>query len=376
MTVSSENSREFLIACYTFGAGGAGRQIEIARHQTDTGAWTLLTEYSDQGTIAESGVTQDPQSPSYLAWHPNGRYLYAVGEVPDGRTWAYEIDDSGRRLRVIGSSSSGGEHPCHLAVDPSGRVLVTANYTSGSLAVHQIRANGSLGAPSDVVQHGGSGPHPTRQQGPHAHMVHFVSDTLLLAVDLGMDAVAAYSLDPETGRLQPAAAPISELPPGFGPRHLVALPDDLVAVVGELTGELALGRLDPVTGELIVLDVIAGTDTEEPPSWPSGIGRTADGRFVVMANRGPNTVASFRVSPGSGGNEARLELVDEIDCGGDVPRDLTVVGDSVYVANQESGTITVLGLNAASGALSATGSSFELSSPTQVLPVATRREAR
>ncbi len=91
-----------------------------------------------------------------------------------------------------------------------------------------------------------------------------------------------------------------------------------------------------------MLDVVAGTDTEEPPSWPSGIGRTADGRYVVMANRGPNTVASFRVLPGPAPS---LELVDEIDCGGDIPRDLTVVDDSVYVANQESGTVTVLGLD-------------------------------
>ena len=364
---------EFLIACYTFGAGGVGRQIEIVRHDPDTGSWTLLTEYADRGTIAESSVTQDPQSPSYLAWHPNGRYLYAVGEVQSGRVWAYELDDSGRRLRVLGSWSSGGEHPCHLAVDPSGTVVVVANYTSGSLAVHRIRPDGRLGEPTDVVQHGGSGPHPTRQQGPHAHMVHFVSETLLLAVDLGMDAVAAYTLDPASGRLQPAAAPISELPGGFGPRHLVPLPDDLAAVVGELTGEIALVRLNPTTGELIVLDVIAGTDTEEPPSWPSGIDRTDDGRFVVMANRGPNTVASFRVVAGADG-DPRLELVDEIDCGGDIPRDLTVLGTSVYVANQESGSVTVLTIDPNTGALTATDSRFEVPSPTQVLPIAGRRE--
>ncbi|MET0865557.1 MAG: lactonase family protein [Nakamurella sp.] len=361
-------SREFLIACYTFGAGGVGRQIEIVRHQPDTGEWTLLTEYADQGTIAESGVTQDPESPSYLAWHPNGRYLYAVGEVQTGRVWAYEMDDSGRRLRVLGSWSSGGEHPCHLAVDPSGTVLVVANYTSGSLAVHRIRPDGRLGEPTDVVQHGGSGPHPTRQQGPHAHMVHFVGATLLLAVDLGMDAIAAYALDPATGRLQPAAAPISELPAGFGPRHLVALPDGLVAIVGELTGEIALARLNPTTGELIVLEVIAGTDTDEPPSWPSGIGSTADGRYVVMANRGPNTIASFQVLPGLDGRPG-LELVDEIDCGGDIPRDLTVVNDAVYVANQESGSVTVLTIDPETGALSPTDSRFEVPSPTQVLPV-------
>jgi 6-phosphogluconolactonase (cycloisomerase 2 family) len=364
-------ARDFVIACYTFGAGGAGRQIEIARHETDVGTWTLLTQYDDNRTIAESGLMEDPQSPSYLAWHPDGRHLYAAGEVPEGRVWALEYHEKTHRLGVLGSSPSEGAHPCHLAVDPSGTVLVTANYTSGTLAVHPIRPNGSLGAPSDVVQHGGSGPHPERQQGAHAHMVHFVNETLLLAVDLGMDAIAAYTLDLAVGRLYPAAAPISRMPAGFGPRHLVRLPNDLVAVVGELTGEIALARLNSTTGELIVLDVTAGTETEEPPSWPSGIGRTTDGRYVVMANRGPNTVASFRVLPGSGDTAPRLELVDEIDCGGDIPRDLAVVGESIYVANQESGSVTVLMIDPDDGELTATTSRFEVASPTQVLPVPT-----
>jgi 6-phosphogluconolactonase (cycloisomerase 2 family) len=203
-------------------------------------------------------------------------------------------------------------------------------------------------------------------------MVHFAGETLLLAVDLGIDAISAYTLDLTTKQLHPAAAPISRMPAGFGPRHLVALPNDLVAIVGELTGEIALARLDTSTGELVVLDVRAGTETEDPPSWPSGIDRTADGRYVVMANRGPNTVASFRVHSGS---EPRLELVDEIDCGGDVPRDLVVVANSIYVANQHSGVVTVLTIDPDDGGLTASPSRFEVPSPTQVLPVASTRKA-
>jgi 6-phosphogluconolactonase (cycloisomerase 2 family) len=164
------------------------------------------------------------------------------------------------------------------------------------------------------------------------------------------------------------------MPAGFGPRHLVELPNDLVAVVGELSGEIALARLNRTTGELVVLDVTAGTDIEEPPSWPSSVGRTADGRFVVMANRGPNTVASFRVQPGSGDTGPRLELVDEINCGGDVPRDLAVVGELIYVANQESGAVTVLMIDPDDGGLTSTASRFEVPSPTQVLPVAIGRK--
>ncbi len=359
--------REFLVGCYTFGAGGRGRRIEIVAHDPATGRWELLTDHDVAEPIEGASATEEPESPSYLAWHPDGRHVYAVGEVSDGRVWALRVAPGGRGLAVLGSASTGGAHPCHLAVDPSGTVLLTANYSSGSLAVHRLREDGRIGERTQLVQHAGSGPHPDRQHGPHAHMVYLIDETLLLAVDLGADLIAAYRLDPPSATLTVLAS--SPLPAGFGPRHLVRLDGGLVAVAGELTGEIALLRLDRSTGRLDVLDVRDGSDVAEEPAQPSGIARTTDGRFVVMANRGPDTVASFRSGAGS------LELVDEIPCGGEHPRDLTVVSggigraESVYVANQHSDTITVLTVHADSGALASTGSSLRTPSPTQVLPM-------
>jgi 6-phosphogluconolactonase (cycloisomerase 2 family) len=352
---------DFVIGCYTFGAGGRGRRIEVVRHDPASGRWELLTDQDMAEPIAGASDTERPESPSYLAWHPDGRHLYAAGEESDGQVWALRLAANGRALGVLGSVTTGGAHPCHLAVDPSGTVLVTANYTSGSVAVHRLRPDGRIGELSHLVQHAGSGPHAARQAGPHAHMVFFADQTLVLVVDLGADLIAAYRLDPGAGTL--AALTSSALPAGFGPRHLVALPDDRLAVAGELTGEIALLRLERATGALTVLDVRAGSDATETPASPSGIGRTADGRFVLMANRGPDTVASFAVGAD------RLQWVDEVACGGEHPRDLTVLDDRLYVANQESDSITVLRVDPESGALTGTASRFGTPSPTQVLPV-------
>lgn len=352
---------EFLIGCYTFGAGGRGRRIEVVGHDPTSGRWELLTDQDLAEPVAGASDFERPAAPSYLAWHPDGRHLYAAGEQSDGQVWALRLAAGGRALGVVGSVTTGGAHPCHLAVDPSGRVLLTANYTSGSVAAHRLGPDGRIGDLSQLVQHEGSGPDPDRQRGPHAHMVFFADDTLVLAVDLGADLIAAYRLNPATGTL--AALMSSPLPAGFGPRHLVALPDDRVAVAGELTGEIALLRLDRGTGALTVLDVREGSDVAEQPAAPSGIGRTADGRYVLMANRGPDTVASFRVGADT------LRRVDEIPGGGEHPRDITVVGDRVYVANQESDSITVLRIDPGTGALSSTRSTFATPSPTQVLPL-------
>jgi len=352
---------QFLVGCYTFGAGGRGRRIEVIAHDPASGRWELLTDRDLAEPVAGASATEQPESPSYLAWHPDGRHVYAAGEVSDGQVWALAVARGGHGLSVLGSASTGGAHPCHLAVDPSGRVLLTANYSSGSVAVHRLAPDGRIGPLSQLVQHEGSGPHPDRQQGPHAHMVYVAGDTLVLAVDLGAGRIAAYRLDPAAGGLTSLAS--SALPAGFGPRHLVTLPGDRAAVAGELTGEIALVRLDRATGGLTVLDVREGSDVTEEPAAPSGIARTADGQFVLMANRGPDTVACFRVDTG------RLRRVDEIPCGGAHPRDLTVIGDRVYVANQESDSITVLRVDPRSGALTGTASRFGTPSPTQVLPM-------
>jgi 6-phosphogluconolactonase (cycloisomerase 2 family) len=360
--------REFLIGCYTFGAGGRGRRIEVVAHDPVSGRWELLTDQDMAEPVAGASATEQPESPSYLAWHPDGRHVYAAGEVTDGRVWALAVARGGHGLSVLGSASTGGAHPCHLAVDPTGRVLLTANYASGSVAVHRLAPDGRIGELSQLVRHAGSGPHTDRQQGPHAHMVYITDETLVMVVDLGADRIVAHRLDVAAGTVTPLAS--SPLPTGFGPRHLVELPDDRVAVAGGHTGEIAQLHRDRATGGLAVLDVREASDREEEPAAPSGIARTADGRFVLMANRGPDTVASFRVDAGT------LHRVDEIPGGGTHPRDLTVVGDRVYVANQESDSITVLRIDLETGELTGTASRFGTPSPTQVLPMPDRPTER
>ncbi len=373
--VSQQQSRRQLyLGAYTAGAGGHAEGIAVLVHDPGTGEWVSPADDAES-TAAIAALTSAgdaPQSPSYLAWHPDGRHLYAVGEVANGRVWAYQVDEFGGHPQVIGSAPTGGEFPCHLAVDPTGRYVISANYGSGSLSVHPVLPNGALGTRSDLLQHKGDGPDADRQAGPHAHMATFVSDTLVLAVDLGGDGIAAYRLDTATGRLSPASAPWSSLPAGFGPRHLVVLPENLVALAGELSGEIALLRLDPETGALTLLDIERASESAVP-SAPSGIVATVNGRFVVIANRGPDTVASFAVDHHPGG--AHLRPVDEISCGGAHPRAVTVIDDLLYVANQHAGNITVLRIDLQTGDLTETGSRILTPTPTHVLARPALQEA-
>ena len=180
--------RPLYLGTYTSVEGG-GKGIGLATYDTPTGRITSA------GTITGVG------DPSYLAIHPDRGTLYAVDERDDGAVTAVRLSDR----KVLGSRSTGGAAPCHLSVHPGGRWLLSANYGSGSVAVHPIDPSGALGERTDLVRHTSPPPGPG-QEGPHAHQFVTSPDGgHVLAVDLGTDTVYTYRLDDKAGTLTEVA---------------------------------------------------------------------------------------------------------------------------------------------------------------------------
>ena len=300
----------------------------------------------------------DVPDPSFLAAEPGGRVLYAVDELTDPSVASFEVLDGGR-LRELSRQPTGGAAPCHLLRHPAG-YLLAANYESGSVAVHPIGADGALGPLVDLVQHAGSGPHPERQQGPHAHEVRLAGE-LVVVVDLGLDRLIGYRLDPATGRLSVAADPFARTHPGAGPRHAVAHPNGRWYVAGELDSTIAVFDPDPSTG--VLHEVAALPSTAGPPSFPASIALSADRARLYVSNRGADTIATFAVD-GLGD----LTPVDEVPCGGSWPRHFAIVDDIMFVANERSDSVVSFALDAATGLPRPTGDRVTLGSPTCVLP--------
>ena len=155
---------------------------------------------SSTGKASEPGLAAENSNPSFLAVHPNRRFLYAVNENPNGTVSAFSI---GERLALLNSVSSRGAGPCHVAIDRTGKWLFVANYNSGSVAVFPIGSDGRLGESVTFVQHSGSSVNRQRQERPHAHEVAVSADNrFVLVPDLGADQVVLYrSMRPRTGRL-------------------------------------------------------------------------------------------------------------------------------------------------------------------------------
>lgn len=317
---------------------GGGRGVGTATYDTVTGKIT--------GTGTLPGIAD----PSYLAVHPGGGTLYTVNERADGAVTAVRLSDR----TVLGSRGTGGSSPCHLSVHPDGRWLFSANYGSGSVAVHPLDASGAIGERTDLVTHSSPAPGPGRQ-GPHAHQIVTGPDGgHVLAVDLGTDTVYTYRLDPARGTL--AEVSRASTRPGAGPRHLTFHPDGRHAyLANELDNTVAVCAYDPDTGRLTIGDP-QPTGTGPGTSYPAQIAVTRDGAYAYLANRGHNSLTRYAVEQ----DGARLRLLDTVPVGGDFPRQIALSpgGNLLFAANQRSGTVSVFHVDADSGRLDRAGTPF------------------
>ncbi len=341
--------------------GASDEQVFVGGYTADKGGdgegITLLTRDPSTGVLSRRGVVARTPSPSFLTQHPTLPILYAVNELdPDGTVSAFTVAPGGA-LTPLSSRPTGGSDPAHLAVTPDGRHLLVANYGTGSVAVFPLDAEGAPGERSDLLTLSGSGPVTDRQAGPHAHMVFPVRDEVLIA-DLGSDKVWRARLDPVSGRLTALSTAVAAKP-GTGPRHVRFSPDGALFVVGELSGDLTWWR--PAGDGALEQAGQAATTTAEGENYPSEIVVRSDGRFVYVANRGANTIATFAWD-----GEAAT-LVAETATEGDWPRHMILLGDHLYVTNQRSQSVTTLRVDPETGVPAAQGEPTAEPSPTCVL---------
>ena len=88
-------------------------------------------------------------NPSFVAVSPNEQFVYAVQEDAasngkGGEIAAFSFNKQTGVLTYINEQPSGGDHPCYVSVDKTGRWVVTGNYSSGSLSVLPVQVDRRL----------------------------------------------------------------------------------------------------------------------------------------------------------------------------------------------------------------------------------------
>ena len=349
----AQKEHYLLVGTYT---SGDSKGIYVYRFNAETGEATLASE-------------TETSNPSFLAISPDQRFVYAVNENDDstmyttgGSIAAFSFDKQTGKLSAINKQYSGGKHPCYVSIDKTGRWVFAGNYSSGSVAVLPVKANGGLDSATQVIEHAGYSVNEDRQKGPHVHATVLSKDNKFLFVpDLGIDKVMIYAFDQKTGKLSEAEAPYEITEAGAGPRHFEFHPNGNYAyLIEELTGSISVynynkGRID------LLQNVSALPGDYSGPVGSADIHISPDGKFLYASNRGEsNTIGIFSID-----KAGRVAPVDHVSTQGKTPRNFNFdpSGNYLLVANQNSNEIVIFRRDKKSGMLTDTGKRIAVSKP-------------
>jgi 6-phosphogluconolactonase len=350
------------VGTYTAEAGSTSKGIYAYRFDSDTGKLTSI------------GIAAETTNPSFLAVHPNHRFLYAVNETGNyrgqksGAVSAFSIDRATGKLTLLNQVASRGADPCYITADKTGKYVLVANYTGGSVAVFPVLEDGRLGEASSFIQHTGHGTDPQRQEGPHAHSIDLSPDNHFAIVDdLGLDETLVYRFDSAKGALTlndpQLYTTLAKADPGAGPRHFAFHPGGKFAyVVNEMGSTVSVFSYDGTDGALRRLQTIstfpkdfsAHNDDAEIEVHPSG-------KFLYASNRGHDSIAVFAVDPAKG----TLTLIEYAPTKGQTPRSFEIApgGSLLFAANEKSDNIVVFRISPQTGRLRPTGKVLDVAEP-------------
>jgi 6-phosphogluconolactonase len=334
------------------------------------------------GELAADGVAAPLANVAWITLSPGGQFLFAASEVnsfngkPTGEVASFRVANG--ELQPISGQNSAGPGTCHVALDQTGRVLISADYGGGSATLFQV-SEGNLGPAVWSEHYSGHGPNADRQQSAHAHFASFSPDNRFAYInDLGGDCIHIYSLSfpsPSADDLPVTKYPHPSLmlagsykaKPGAGPRTLHFHPNLRVAYsVNELDSTVDVLRWSIADGSLTLVNRI-----ELLPEGYHGPTRacdtviTRDGKFVYFANRDKDFLYSFRAEFASG----KLTPIGRSNCGGKTPRNFVLDPTErwMLVANQDSNLVSVFKRNVVTGELAEDGKSYPAAAPMRIL---------
>lgn len=324
------------------------------------GVYLYSFDVSSGDATMESYFKTD--NPSFLA--RSAQYIYAVNENDNGKVSALKFSDS--QFDVLNQLSTEGMHPCHVALGVRQPVLVVSNYSSGSLVLYSLNADGSLHKKEDFIQFEGTGPNVERQKRSHVHSAFFnVTGDRLYVSDLGSDRVVEYNIV-NTGT-DYAFQQVGEikLKGGSGPRH-VAISEDAATIyaLAELTGEVAVYQKSNGQWQLRqTLPVYAKGFTGEQGGADVKI--SPDGKYLYATNRGEaDVIVHYKILKNGLLTQKNVYSVE-----GKSPRNFNFSpeGKFVLVTNQQSDEIVVFNRNTKTGALTDSKKRIAIGQPVCVI---------
>jgi 6-phosphogluconolactonase len=338
----------------------------------EKGAISACVVDAKTGALKVQHRTGDVEHPFFLAVSKDQKYLYSIhakefGSKEPEQVAAYALEGRTGRMKLLNRQSTRGTASCSLAVDATGKTLLVANYSTGSIASLPIKSDGSLGEAASFIQHKGKSVDPMRQDAPYAHCIVVSPDNkFALVADLGIDQVLTYRLDAAAAKLTPNDPPFAKSPPGAGPRHLAFDPSGKhVYVINELKNSVTLFDYDAKTGKLTSRQTISTLPEDfTGTSYCADLKITPNGKFLYGTNRGHDSLAAYRI-----GDDGTLTLIAIEPSLGKGPQNLAILpgGELLLCANMPGDNIAVFRIDQESGKLKPLGEPTSLLSPSCIM---------
>ena len=248
--------------------------------------------------------------------------------LADERAGEIVLVDADAGWSTLARAASGGDGPCHLALDGASRRLAVANYDSGHVALFRLDADSRPTETPSTWRAERHGPDADRQRGPHAHWVGFAPDGRLYAVDLGADCIFEFAANAE---VQVAYAAT----PGTGPRQLAFHPRRPVAyLVSELVSALTVLDIG-AEGQMTARQTLSLLPAPVADNLGGAIAIDEKGSRLYISNRGHDSIATFALD-----DDGNATLTGHVSSNGRSPRFLLIHEGQLLVAHEQAGGVT------------------------------------
>ena len=350
-------SAEAFIYAGSYAKGEKAKGIHLLKFNLENGNLSLVSsEFSGE-------------NPSFLALHPNKKFLYAVnesgnrGDEDGGTLSAFQIDPNTGSLKLLNKKFTQGSWPCHLSLTKNGEMIAVANYGGGSVISYAIEKDGRLSQSKSYIKNHGSSINKKRQESAHAHSFNFLfNDTLALSADLGIDKIVAYNVHKNKAELTLNEEATISMKAGHGPRHIAFSQNEKnLYVINELTAVISSFIFNETDKKYNLV-----TEKSTLPKDYTGKKSTAEivlhpnGQFLYGSNRGHDSIVVFNVF-----ENGEMTKVQTTSVEGKTPRNFTISPDGkwVLVAHQDSNSIRVFSLNPTTGKLTLTDNQVSIPKP-------------
>lgn len=396
----------------------AKKSLYVYRFHPSDGSLVLLNVQGDAGSVT---------NPAFSRHHPRLNVVYTCTEDchENGKIIAYKLKPDGSMEQFGEPVDAGGTSTCYLTIDKAQRNLLAVNYWNSTLVVipmdpHTGALIGGVKNTYDpnmgklmvaCAKKDGGVNHScnddttisARQADPHSHALvldPFVGQVAYVP-DLGKDLVREFYYDATDGKI---AIELNVMPSGLcsgkpdGPRYFEFHPKYNIAyVVNELSSTVAVFEVDRELLNEIHAASKNGEDMRRfqgrstlrlvqcistiPNAFPTTMntcGRMCvhkSGRFVIVSNRGHQSIAVFRVKT-RGSKRGKLQNIGCIHTRGETPRhfEFDNSGQYLLVANQDTDSIAIFNFNLCNGELKYSGNEYRVPSPNFVCCCPTHSE--